>query len=83
MLALAPAVFARVAPPPPAVEGVEPQVRERLLERLRAVEHTPGDGEAWGRYGMALEAHRQLDAAQIVYQEAARGDDSAPPSSPW
>jgi tetratricopeptide (TPR) repeat protein len=61
-----------LAPPPPLVEGVEPRVRERLLERHRAVERAPRDGEAWGRYGMALEAHRQVDAAQVAYLEAQR-----------
>jgi tetratricopeptide (TPR) repeat protein len=58
--------------PAPAVERVEPRVRERLLERWRAVERAPEDAEAWGRYGMALEAHRQLAPAEIAYREAHR-----------
>jgi tetratricopeptide (TPR) repeat protein len=65
-------VEAKLDPPPPAVEGVEPRVRERLLERFSAVQKSPVDGEVWGRYGMALEAHRQVDAAQIAYEEARR-----------
>jgi tetratricopeptide (TPR) repeat protein len=68
------AAVALAAPPPPQVDGVETRVRERLLERHRAVERAPTDGDTWGSYGMALEAHRQLDAAQVAYQEAQRLD---------
>jgi tetratricopeptide (TPR) repeat protein len=62
------------APPEPSVDDVETRVRERLLERYRAVVDAPSDGEAWGRYGMALEAHRQLETARLAYEQAARLD---------
>lgn len=56
--------------PEPRLDGAEPAVRQRLASLqadLRADSH---NGDAWGRYGMVLEAHTFTDEAIAAYGRA-------------
>ena len=56
--------------PAPRLDGAEPAVRQRLASLqadLRADSH---NGDAWGRYGMVLEAHTFTDEAIAAYGRA-------------
>lgn len=63
------------AVPAPALEnlagGDAQRVRALLEERYQAAVANPESAEAWGAYAMALEAHRQVEAALEVYGRAA------------
>jgi tetratricopeptide (TPR) repeat protein len=61
-------------PPLPDLAGAEPRVAAKIRDLHRALEQKPDDGEAWGRYGMALDAHRYAQAAAVAYQRAAELD---------
>jgi tetratricopeptide (TPR) repeat protein len=65
---------AATVPPLPDLAGAEPRVAAKITSLHRALEAAPGDGEAWGRYGMALDAHRYATAAAAAYEQAARID---------
>jgi tetratricopeptide (TPR) repeat protein len=74
VLAPALAVAAGAVPPLPDLAGAEPRVAAKITGLHRALEQKPDDGEAWGRYGMALDAHRYAPAAAAAYQRAAQLD---------
>jgi len=56
--------------PAPRLDGAEPAVRERLASLQADLRANPGNGEAWGRYGMVLEAHTFTDEAIAAYGHA-------------
>ena len=59
----------RSAPPPsapqdiptPPLDGAEPAVRQRLASLQADLRADSRNGDAWGRYGMVLEAHTFTD----------------------
>ncbi len=56
--------------PVPDLSAAEPRVRERITRLGDEVHTAPRDGEGWGAYGKALEAHGFLEPAQIAYGHA-------------
>jgi tetratricopeptide (TPR) repeat protein len=74
MVALARVAAAAAVPPLPDLAGAEPRVAAKIADLHRALEQKPGDGEAWGRYGMTLDAHRYAQAAAAAYQRATELD---------
>lgn len=56
--------------PTPRLDGTEPAVRQRLASLQADLRADPGNGDAWGRYGMALEAHTFTDEAIAAYRQA-------------
>ena len=56
--------------PNPRLEGTEPAVRQRLASLQADLRAAAGNGDAWGRYGMALEAHTFTDEAIVAYRHA-------------
>jgi tetratricopeptide (TPR) repeat protein len=68
------------AVPAPLLEGAEQRVRERLDSLYRRVLERPSDAATWGAYAMALEAHRQLEAAAESYR---RAGELAPEDFRW
>lgn len=60
--------------PSPALEAVEPEVRQKIEALRRRVAALPKDGALWGRYGMALEAHDFVAEAAVAYREASAAD---------
>ena len=54
--------------------SAEPRVQDAIAEARQRVLATPDNGDAWGRYGMTLEAHRLLDQALTAYQRASELD---------
>ena len=60
--------------PEPHLRGVEPEVEQELRSRRAAVASVPDDGERWGRFGMALDAHGFELEAETAYQQAAALD---------
>jgi tetratricopeptide (TPR) repeat protein len=58
----------------PRLDGVEPAVAQAIRARHAAVVAQPDDGERWGRYGMALDAHGLDTAAEAAYERAAALD---------
>lgn len=56
--------------PQPQLEGAEPAVRQRLTTLAADLRATPGNGDAWGRYGMTLEAHTFTAEAIVAYRQA-------------
>jgi tetratricopeptide (TPR) repeat protein len=74
LLATAVTFAARAQLELPELSGAEAPVRAKI-ERLHAeVERAPRDGEAWGRLGMALDAHELYEAAKTAYQQASTLD---------
>lgn len=60
--------------PSPDTSEAEPQVRSKIADARAAVERDRGSARAWGRYGMILAAHGQVEAAETAYGEARRLD---------
>jgi superkiller protein 3 len=58
----------------PDLARVEPPVRAKIERLHHELERTPRDGEAWGRYAMALDAHELYDDAKAAYRKAAALD---------
>ncbi len=56
--------------PLPELSGVEPLVRERILQRRQAVVETPS-AETWLSYALALHAHEYRAEAEQAYLAAA------------
>lgn len=56
--------------PTPRLDGAEPAVRQRLASLQADLRANSGNGDAWGRYGMALEAHTFTDEAIVAYRHA-------------
>lgn len=56
--------------PEPPLDGAEPAVRQRLTTQAADLRADPENGEAWGRYGMTLEAHTFTAAAIAAYRQA-------------
>ncbi len=56
--------------PIPRLDGAEPAVRQRLASLQADLRADPGNGDAWGRYGMVLEAHTFTDEAIAAYRQA-------------
>ncbi len=56
--------------PTPRLDGAEPAVRQRLASLQADLRADPGNGDAWGRYGMVLEAHTFTDEAIAAYGRA-------------
>ena len=56
--------------PTPRLDGAEPAVRQRLASLQADLRADPENGDAWGRYGMALEAHTFTDEAIAAYRRA-------------
>ena len=56
--------------PEPRLDGAEPAVRQRLASLQADLRADPGNGDAWGRYGMVLEAHTFTDEAIAAYGQA-------------
>lgn len=56
--------------PTPRLDGAEPAVRQRLASLQADLRANSGNGNAWGRYGMALEAHIFTDEAIAAYRQA-------------
>ncbi len=56
--------------PTPRLDGAEPAVRQRLASLQADLRANAGTGDAWGRYGMALEAHTFTDEAIAAYRQA-------------
>jgi tetratricopeptide (TPR) repeat protein len=71
-------VACRSAPLPPLPEistaAFLPSVREVVDPALAAAKARPNDADAVGRLGMALHAHRQVEAARQCYRRAAALD---------
>jgi tetratricopeptide (TPR) repeat protein len=74
------ATAAAAAPPLPDLAGAEPRVAAKITARHRELEQKPDDGEAWGRYGMALDAHRYAQTAAAAYR---RATELAPKDFRW
>ncbi len=74
-IVLVPATAVAAAVPPlPDLAGAEPRVAAKITSLHRALEASPDAAEAWGRYGMTLDAHRYAQAARAAYQRAAQLD---------
>ncbi|MXZ38162.1 MAG: tetratricopeptide repeat protein [Holophagales bacterium] len=56
--------------PAPRLDGAEAAVRQRLASLQADLRANTGNGDAWGRYGMALEAHTFTDEAIAAYRQA-------------
>ena len=56
--------------PEPPLDGSEPAVRQRLASLQADLRAAPENGEAWGRYGMTLEAHTFTAEAIAAYRQA-------------
>ncbi|MCY3970001.1 MAG: tetratricopeptide repeat protein, partial [Acidobacteria bacterium] len=56
--------------PQPQLDGAEPAVRQRLASLQADLRATPENAEAWGRYGMVLEAHTFTAEAIAAYRQA-------------
>ena len=56
--------------PTPLLDGAEPAVRQRLASLQADLRANLGNGDAWGRYGMVLEAHTFTDEAIAAYRQA-------------
>ena len=56
--------------PEPRLDGAEPAVRQRIASLQADLRADPGNGDAWGRYGMVLEAHTFTDEAIAAYGRA-------------
>lgn len=56
--------------PLPELEGSEARVQRAVRSRYEEVLSAPRDADAWGAYGMVLDAHRFIDTAITAYREA-------------
>ena len=66
--------------PTPSLDGAEPAVRQRIASLQADLRADPGNGDAWGRYGMVLEAHTFTDEAIAAYR---RAHELAPTTFRW
>ncbi len=57
--------------PDPDSSAMEPQVAAKIGEARQAVLTAPSSHEAWGRFGMVLQAHRLEGDAAACYRRAA------------
>ena len=73
-VAAVPRASAQTSVPVAPSEGVHERVREKLTAHRNRVVAEPRDADAWGRYGMVLDAHRMTAPAIVVYSEAWRLD---------
>jgi tetratricopeptide (TPR) repeat protein len=67
-----PALACAMDIPVPSLKDAEPQVAEKVELFRKTVEAAPNSAEAWGRYGMILDAHAMNAEAQAAYREANR-----------
>ncbi len=56
--------------PEPRLDGAEPAVRQRIASLQADLRADSRNGDAWGRYGMVLEAHTFTDEAIAAYGRA-------------
>ena len=56
--------------PQPQLDGAEPAVRQRLASLQADLRANSQNGDAWGRYAMALEAHTFTEEAIAAYRQA-------------
>ena len=56
--------------PVPQLDGAEPAVRQQLTTLQADLRANAQSGDAWGRYGMALEAHTFTEEAITAYGRA-------------
>ena len=56
--------------PAPRLDGAEPAVRQRLASLQADLRADSRNGDAWGCYGMVLEAHTFTDEAIAAYRRA-------------
>ena len=56
--------------PVPQLDGAEPAVRQRLTTLQADLRANAQSGDAWGRYGMTLEAHTFTEEAIAAYGRA-------------
>ncbi len=66
--------------PTPRLDGAEPAVRQRLASLQADLRADSRNGDAWGRYGMVLEAHTFTDEAIAAYRQA---HELAPTTFRW
>ena len=71
-LLVATAGSAQEIPLPAGLDQAEPRVRDKVLEFRASVVADPSNGNAWGRYGMVLDAHRYSASARRAYEQAHR-----------
>ena len=74
ILVLAASICGAASAPLPDLAGAEPRVAEKIRAMKAAADAKPSDDEAWGRYGMTLDAHRYSRAARAAYERAAELD---------
>jgi tetratricopeptide (TPR) repeat protein len=60
----------RPAVPDPDLSAMEPQVGAKIAQARQAVLAAPDSHEAWGRFGMVLQAHRLEAEAAACYRRA-------------
>ena len=80
LLAVGAAAFGAQDIPTPRLDGAEPAVRQRIASLQADLRADPGNGDAWGRYGMVLEAHTFTDEAIAAYR---RAHELAPTTFRW
>ena len=56
--------------PLPELQGTQARVEQAVRSRYEEVLPAPDDADAWGAYGMTLDAHRFVEAAIVAYREA-------------
>ncbi len=64
------AVAVAQAVPDPELSSSETRVRQKISAFRQVVVDDLSNSEAWGRYGMVLEAHRLLEDAAVCYRRA-------------
>ncbi len=63
----------RIPAPPMVVQAdLDRNIRDALTAARDAVERTPTDANAWGKYGLVLHAHRFLDLADECFAVATK-----------
>ncbi len=61
---------AEVTIPDPVEEGMQPQIIELLEERRAAVAEHPDSADAWLSLGIACDAHKLYDCAEVCYRRS-------------
>jgi tetratricopeptide (TPR) repeat protein len=69
---------ARPPVPPQPQEIADPEVAQAVTQARQRVLNKPFDANAWGHFGMVLQAHELLPEADQCYVEAAHLDPNAP-----
>jgi len=62
--------------PLPELRGTQARVQEAIRSRFQEVQSSPDAADAWGVYGMTLDAHRFVEEAVAAYREAYALDSS-------